>query len=587
MAYLTINSKFKPYSFQERIAPYQQYIEDYKLNQAAASELETKASIWNNMLQEQDTLAIQQRDQYLEDIKQASEAMASEGLTASNRAAILNLKPRYASEIVPIEQAYNTRKALQDEARKLKAQGITLERDLNTASLNNWMQNPNYDYGRSFNKKELVAQAARDFSALSKAANKGPAKFNEILNGQYYQATTNTGFTVEEIQQGLRDKNPNVINAVVTNLIKSSGVDNWEDTKINQQIKNDLRAALENEAYNALGKTTTKELNNKNFLTPLQKKALKDMDKKPPTLPPLNAINLFSRSDMKKREDFLATFKEKGYIEDSGEGYKLTEAGKEQYKNSKSNNKTLFYPATLIGSSEVGSSFKKTLDALKLEYNTADEDIAIQSYLKDLNDYNAGVFDTNRDTAIRFRYDKESQKAQKDAVLTSLSNSDEVNIVDWSKKGFAYTGESIPKDEFKDDDKYTIIAAVDKKANSSQGEINSVYEVRDNDSGDVFSIKAPIGYNPTRQANIMEALQNAEVTRLNINEVKKEIKSLEDDWKKKSNTSEDKDKIFKAYRKALYKKNELTESFNTYQTNYLKFRGTLVTDNSTYTQKYE
>lgn len=580
MAYIVLNSKFKPYSFQERIAPYQQYIEDFRTNQAMAAELEAKASVWDNMLQAQDTMAIKQRDEYLEDIRRASEAMSSEGLTANNRAAILKLKPRYASEIIPIEQAYANRKAIQEEARKLEAQGLTLERDMSTASLDNWMQNPTYDYGRSFNQKELVAQAARDFSALSKAAMSDPSVFNKILNNQYFQAINRTGFSKEEIQRGLRNNDGNVIRAIVDNIMASSGVGDWEDTPYNRQIQSNLRGAIENEAYNALGRTTTKELSNRNYISDAQRATLNkgksalESDK----YLGLNPFNLVSKSEMKTRKSTLDTYIQKGYI--NSKDYTLTKKGEEDL------NKNVKGYQPLETFKRETDEFQKSIKGLLTQYKTTDVNKALQSYFKELDDYNAGVFKVNRDYAYRHRYaDTESSQLQKDAVLTSLQNSEDIKILDWGNKGYQNSGETISKKDFTSDN-YTIIAAVDKAADEKRGTINSVYEVRDNTTGDVFTIQAPTGSNPTVTSAITKALTKAREAEIKANNLKSEIDNLlrEEQAKDPDATPQELwNAIPSNLKKDLNKEEALFKAhLNTYKT----ARGIALTNNSTFTQDY-
>ena len=48
-------SRFKPYSFKELLEPFALYREDYREQQDALTDLDTKASIWENMInKEQD-----------------------------------------------------------------------------------------------------------------------------------------------------------------------------------------------------------------------------------------------------------------------------------------------------------------------------------------------------------------------------------------------------------------------------------------------------------------------------------------------------------------------------------------------------
>ena len=107
---LVMNSKFQPFSFERYIQPLQIYGQAYREQEDALAELDTKASIWDGMANEQtDPIAHAQYKKYADDLKAQATLIATEGLNPSSRQAMLNLRGRYAKEIVPIEQAYQRR----------------------------------------------------------------------------------------------------------------------------------------------------------------------------------------------------------------------------------------------------------------------------------------------------------------------------------------------------------------------------------------------------------------------------------------------------------------------------------------------
>ena len=104
-------SRFKPYSFKELLEPFALYREDYREQQDALTDLDTKASIWENMInKEQDPELYAQYQDYANKLKAQADIIATEGLNPTSRQAMLNLKSRYSKDIVPIEQAFSTRK---------------------------------------------------------------------------------------------------------------------------------------------------------------------------------------------------------------------------------------------------------------------------------------------------------------------------------------------------------------------------------------------------------------------------------------------------------------------------------------------
>ena len=109
---LVANSQFKARNFEDMIRPYAMYTQEYRAQENAIADLATKADVWAGLANEQtDPVAYAQYTNYANSLKDLATIMADRGLDPSSRQAMLNLKRRYSSEIVPIEQAYTARKA--------------------------------------------------------------------------------------------------------------------------------------------------------------------------------------------------------------------------------------------------------------------------------------------------------------------------------------------------------------------------------------------------------------------------------------------------------------------------------------------
>ena len=112
---LVVNSKFNPFSFERYIQPYQIYGQAYREVENTLGELDTKASIWEEMANEQtDPYAYKMYKTYSNDLEEQAGQLAREGLTPASRQNMLRMKQRYSSDIVPIEQAYKRRQELTD-----------------------------------------------------------------------------------------------------------------------------------------------------------------------------------------------------------------------------------------------------------------------------------------------------------------------------------------------------------------------------------------------------------------------------------------------------------------------------------------
>ena len=68
---LQINSQFQPFSFDELVKPYVMYGQAYKDTENAYTDLDTKASIWENLANQQtDPVAYAQYKKYSDDLRE-------------------------------------------------------------------------------------------------------------------------------------------------------------------------------------------------------------------------------------------------------------------------------------------------------------------------------------------------------------------------------------------------------------------------------------------------------------------------------------------------------------------------------------
>lgn len=99
---------------------------------------------------------------YSDDLRDRADTLLREGLNASSRKGMLDMRARYSKEIAPIEAAYKRREELAAEQRKAYAANPTLryERYANAMSLDDFIKNPSLDYGRSYSGALLTQQVA-------------------------------------------------------------------------------------------------------------------------------------------------------------------------------------------------------------------------------------------------------------------------------------------------------------------------------------------------------------------------------------------------------------------------------------------
>lgn len=230
---LVVNSKFNPFSFERYIQPYQIYGQAYKEVENTLDELDTKASVWEKMANEQtDPYAYKMYKTYANDLEEQAGQLAREGLNAASRRGMLNMKTRYSKEIAPIEQAYaaRQRQAEQQQQALLQDPTLMLSRRAATTSLDDYIRNPQLDYD-AYSGKLITAQAATAAAALSKQMRENPRKWRSILHDSYYETLMQKGFRVEDVLKAIQG-NPEAaqeLTRIVEDAVNSSGVRNWGD----------------------------------------------------------------------------------------------------------------------------------------------------------------------------------------------------------------------------------------------------------------------------------------------------------------------------------------------------------------------
>lgn len=257
---LTSNARFSPFTFDEMLKLPMMNTQAHQAIEEAYSELDSQANAIGSLANETDDPITYARYKSFEDsLRSQADALAKNGLTPGSRKSLLDLKGRYYEEITPIQNAITRRRALADEQRKALLQNPTLmyQRNLNVksreTSLDRFLENPDYDYGQQYSGALLTQQVSQAASNLAK-------ELTSYGNGKRLDAYTKTfmqhhGFTREQVLDAIN--NPNraasqpVLNAIVEQVIGSSGMSNWADTPTMNKAYNYARQGL----WSAIGQT--------------------------------------------------------------------------------------------------------------------------------------------------------------------------------------------------------------------------------------------------------------------------------------------------------------------------------------------
>lgn len=256
---LVVDSRFKARSFDDLIKPLAMYTQEYNALEQGINELDTKASIWENMANEQtDKNAYRMYKNYADDLRSAADQLASQGLSKMSRPTLMALKSRYSKEIIPIEQAYQNRAEEIKEQRAGRAKGMVYEGDASTASLDRYLSNPSIRYGMA-NAQEGFQRVATIATALSK-------KLRDYGKGKSLDGFTKTwlqehGYRDNEVNQAIMDiegalrgdgnvRGTNILTNILANEMQTAGVNNW-----NKAARMDYYNRIAPALYQAVGQT--------------------------------------------------------------------------------------------------------------------------------------------------------------------------------------------------------------------------------------------------------------------------------------------------------------------------------------------
>lgn len=501
---LVINSQFKPFSYQEMLAPALMATQAHQELENQYGELATKASVWDEMANEQtDPYAYKMYKTYSNDLEEQAGQLAREGLTPASRQNMLRMKQRYSSDIVPIEQAYQRRQELVDEQRKLLAQDNTLMFDRNASmlSLDDLIKNPQLTY-QSYSGATLAKQVGTAAQNLAKQIRENPRKWDSILHGQYFETMMRKGYTPEEIiLTSSNDPNaPKELRNIIEDVVSSSNIANWGDQDTLDRAYEYARQGL----WNALGETQYQTLQNQSYLNPLQKVQKRKLEGEPkPTTNNLaiNPLNIYSsrelNEDEKNYNDNIKKYSKYFYKEDGQ--WKMTDEGWKEYnrKISGTSGDTMQTPEgitilTNVRPSYSNSSFKEFMDSLgDVQRNTAGD--IWSKYVDDSPAARTAKYDATMVTEYDYSIAGSQQDDMKDAIMTA-NRGLSLKEVDYDSKSnkFKETGKELTMKDLKNDN-YKVTA-------TRFSPYGNTVMIQDN-NGNVRRFKMPAGINITNEQN--------------------------------------------------------------------------------------
>lgn len=298
--YIVTNTRFKPFTYDELLKPVLRATEEHRNLEEQYANLATSANAPLGMLNEVlDSESYKRNSDYLQDLENLADVLAKEGISSSSRRSALQMKQRYAGEILPIEQAIKRRQELVDQQREalLKDDTSMFDTDASLLSVDALVNTPQYTY-KALSGAALTKRVHDIVSSLAREGSDIPSEVKSILGDQYYELKRTGKFTHKDLEDALEANTTNekakLLRSIINKAVASTGVNDWGNPNISEKARDYAYLG----AYNAIGKDDYQILQNRDF-----QPSGNNTTSPPPSKPSLFAPRLISGGEGKVRED--------------------------------------------------------------------------------------------------------------------------------------------------------------------------------------------------------------------------------------------------------------------------------------------
>lgn len=330
---LTVNSTFNPYSLQELLPIYQANAQAQYQAEEAFSQLQMKADQWERLANNaQDADVYSKYKSYSNQLKEAANDVLNNGINAASRRNLMNMRAQYASNIIPIEEAYNKRQQQAQVLWQARLQDPTLiAQDPSELGLSYYMKNPTYT-PQSYSGKLLTAQSAQAAQNLAKT-------LSSYGKGEPIDGYTNTfiqkhGLTRNDIQKylnGETNATNKVLGAIYQQVYDSSQIGNWANENQRRQAANFIKQGM----WSAIGQDTVQAMENfearENYKFKQQLALLQAQQQQQEQLAAINEVPIYTPEEQKEADKMKEKYKQYFYTK-NGRTY-LSQKGREAYES--------------------------------------------------------------------------------------------------------------------------------------------------------------------------------------------------------------------------------------------------------------
>lgn len=467
---LMISSSFNPYSLQELLPIYQANAQAQYQAEEAFSQLQMKADQWEKLANNaQDADVYSKYKSYSNQLKEAANDILNNGINAASRRNLMNMRAQYASNIIPIEEAYNKRQQQAQVLWQARLQDPTLiAEDPSELDLSYYMKNPNYT-PQSYSGKLLTAQSAQAAQNLAKT-------LSSYGKGEPIDSYTNTfiqkhGLTRNDIQKYLNGETTatnKVLGAIYQQVYDSSQIGNWANENQRRQAANFIKQGM----WSAIGQDTVQAMENfearENYKLQQQLALAQAQQQQQSQLSAINEVPIYTPEEQKEVDKIKEKYKQYFYTK-NGRTY-LSQKGREEYEKQKNTLKT----KTNNISGREGKFTQLGENLSKIEntdfYNFLNS-IGAQKYLGKGHNWQPGnignLWSKYINTGIRgdakqyMEYDYALNPTQQEAYKTLLGNAGDLYEAKFDKKSGKWVkGDKLDLEDFlNEDNKWNITAS--------------------------------------------------------------------------------------------------------------------------------
>ena len=340
---LTVTSTFNPYSLQELLPIYQANAQAQYQAEEAFSQLQMKADQWEKLANNaQDADVYNTYKAYSNQLKAAADDILNNGINTASRRNLMNMRAQYASNIIPIEEAYNKRQQQAQVLWQARLQDPTLiAQDPSELGLSYYMKNPNYT-PQSYSGKLLTAQSAQAAQNLAKT-------LSSYGKGEPIDSYTNTfiqkhGLTRNDIQKYLNGETTatnKVLGAIYQQVYDSSQIGNWANENQRRQAANFIKQGM----WSAIGQDTVQAMENfearENYKFNQQLALLQAQQQQQDQLSAINEVPIYTPEEQKEADEMREKYKKYFYTK-NGRTY-LSQKGREEYEKQTTINEPVRY----------------------------------------------------------------------------------------------------------------------------------------------------------------------------------------------------------------------------------------------------